>query len=169
MFLEIRLAGVIKESIVDGPGIRYVIFTQGCPHHCVGCHNPQTHDFNGGYLTNIQNLINLIDEALEDPLIQGITLSGGEPFMQPLPLMEIVKAVKAKGKDVVAYSGFTFEEIVKAGDDKLKLLELCDYLIDGKFDINKKSLVLQFRGSSNQRIIDVKNSLDSGEVVEVSF
>lgn len=166
LLLDIRLAGTLSESIVDGPGLRYVIFVQGCPHRCKGCHNPETHDFGGGYIANTDEII---EEILQNPLLQGVTLSGGEPFMQPEPLIEIVRAVKEKGKDVVAYSGFTFEEIVAAGGAKLNLLKLCDFLIDGKFDINKRSLALQFRGSSNQRIVDVKQSLLLEKVVEKTF
>ena len=164
--MEIRLSGVIQESIVDGTGIRYVVFTQGCPHHCEGCHNPDTHDFNGGYLESVNRII---DDFSQNPLLEGITLSGGEPFVQPKPLIKLLKAVRAKGKNVFAYSGFTFEEILEAGGDRLELLKLCDFLIDGKFDINKRSLSLQFRGSTNQRIIDVKQSLITGEVVEKTF
>lgn len=164
--MEIRLSGIMQESIVDGTGIRYVIFTQGCPHHCEGCHNPETHDFNGGYVGDTNRIV---DEVFQNPLLQGITLSGGEPFIQPKPLIEIVNAVKEKGKDVFAYSGFTFEEIVNAGGDKLNLLKLCDFLVDGKFDLGKRSLSLQFRGSSNQRIVDVKQSLLLGKVVEKIF
>lgn len=164
--MQIRLAGIVPESIVDGPGMRYVIFTQGCPHHCEGCHNPATHDFSGGYLENTQNII---DQILKNPLLQGVTLSGGEPMMQPQPLIEIVQAIKQHGKDVVVYSGFTYERILADGGDKAKLLKLCDYLIDGKFIFNQRSLSLQFRGSLNQRIIDIQASLQQGQIVEKSF
>ena len=164
--MNMRLSGFLEESIVDGPGIRYVIFTQGCPHHCEGCHNPSTHDFNGGYIKDTKEII---EQVLANPLIQGITLSGGEPLIQPKPLIEIVKAVKKEGKDVVLYSGFTYEEIITIGGDKFELLKLCDYLVDGKFDLEKRSLSLQFRGSTNQRIIDIKQSLLAGEVIEKNF
>lgn len=166
---ELRLAGVIRESIVDGPGIRLVIFTQGCPHHCEGCHNPQTHDFNGGYISNPENILKAIDQ---NPLLKGVTFSGGEPFMQAEALAELAVEIHRRNLDILTYSGFTFEEILESVDkhpDRKKLLEQTDYLIDGKFMLELKSLNLQFRGSSNQRIIDVKKSLEMGKVVEITF
>lgn len=166
---ELRLAGVIRESIVDGPGIRLVIFTQGCPHHCEGCHNPQTHDFNGGYISNPENILKVIDQ---NPLLKGVTFSGGEPFMQAEALAELAIEIHRRNLDILTYSGFTFEEILESVDkhpDRKKLLEQTDYLIDGKFMLELKSLNLQFRGSSNQRIIDVKKSLEMGKVVEITF
>lgn len=166
---ELRLAGVIRESIVDGPGIRLVIFTQGCPHHCEGCHNPQTHDFNGGYISNPENILKVIDQ---NPLLKGVTFSGGEPFMQAEALAELAVEIHRRNLDILTYSGFTFEEILESVDkhpDRKKLLEQTDYLIDGKFMLELKSLNLQFRGSSNQRIIDVKKSLEMGKVVEITF
>lgn len=166
---ELRLAGVIRESIVDGPGIRLVIFTQGCPHHCEGCHNPQTHDFNGGYISNPENILKVIDQ---NPLLKGVTFSGGEPFMQAEALAELAIEIHKRKLDILTYSGFTFEELLQSIDkhsDRKKLLEQTDYLIDGKFMIDLKSLNLQFRGSSNQRIIDVKKSLEIGKAVEMNF
>ena len=166
---ELRLAGVIRESIVDGPGIILVIFTQGCPHHCEGCHNPQTHDFNGGYISNPENILKAIDQ---NPLLKGVTFSGGEPFMQAEALAELAVEIHKRKLDILTYSGFTFEEIVSSFDkhpDRKKLLEQTDYLIDGKFIMELKSLNLQFRGSSNQRIIDVKKSLEIGKAVEMNF
>ena len=161
--MDIRISGIIPESIVDGPGFRFVIFTQGCPHHCVGCHNPQTHDFNGGKILKTEDIIS---QTLENPMIQGITLSGGEPFMQPIPVLEIVKAVKKAGKDVFIYSGFTYEELVQKNEEVRNLLDNCDYLVDGKFIAEKKNLSLLFRGSSNQRIINLKKTRETGVLVE---
>lgn len=161
----IRLSGVIKESIVDGPGIRYVIFTQGCPHRCEGCHNPQTHDFDGGYDENTRRLV---EDLKKNPLISGVTFSGGEPFCQPEPLLQIAKEVHKLNKTVVSFSGYTFEELVELSKTKSAISDLLkevDILIDGKFILEEKSLMLKFRGSKNQRIIDVKKSLEHGYAV----
>ncbi|MCV3456454.1 anaerobic ribonucleoside-triphosphate reductase activating protein [Campylobacter sp. CNRCH_2016_0050h] len=157
----LRLAGVIKESIVDGYGLRYVIFTQGCPHHCKGCHNPQTHDFNKGYL---QDLASLCDDICKNPLLQGVTFSGGEPFMQAKNLSILAKHIKALGLDLTIYTGFTYEELLQEQAMK-ELLILADVLIDGKFILEQKDLSLKFKGSKNQRIIDVAKSLEQGKVI----
>ena len=105
---NLRISGVVAESIVDGPGFRYVVFTQGCPHHCPGCHNPQTHSFEGGYDADIPAML---EEIRRDPLLDGITLSGGEPFCQPEALIPLAKAVKEMGKTVFAYTGYTLEQL----------------------------------------------------------
>lgn len=159
---EIRISGVIEESIVDGTGIRYVIFTQGCPHHCRGCHNPATHDFDGGKIVSTQKLLS---EIKENPLISGVTFSGGEPFCQPKPLIKIAQEVIKLGKSIWAFTGYTFEELLDMGEDVKKLLSLCDVLVDGEFIMEEKSLSLKFRGSKNQRLVDVKKSLLEGNVV----
>lgn len=164
--MKLRLAGVIRESIVDGPGIRMVIFTQGCPHHCEGCHNPQTHDFNGGYASDPKNILLAIDA---NPLLKGVTFSGGEPFMQAETLSELAKEIHKRGLNVITYTGFTYEELIssfKNHPDWQRLLLQTDYLIDGKFILSQRSLSLRFRGSSNQRIIDVKKSLETDIVFE---
>ncbi|HEY8362091.1 MAG TPA: anaerobic ribonucleoside-triphosphate reductase activating protein [Tissierellaceae bacterium] len=153
--MKLRIAGIVEESIVDGPGIRLVVFTQGCKHNCVGCHNPETHSFTGGKLVDIDSIVEMVKS---NPLLDGITLSGGEPFEQVKECTYLAKKIKELGLSVVTYTGYTFEEILK--DERLReLLLYTDILIDGKFDITKKSLDLQFRGSSNQRIIDVKKYL----------
>ncbi|WP_406242087.1 anaerobic ribonucleoside-triphosphate reductase activating protein [Tissierella carlieri] len=152
---KIRIAGIEEESIVDGPGIRFVIFTQGCNHQCIGCHNPETHSFDGGELVDIDSIVNMIKE---NPLLDGITISGGEPFEQSLECSILAKKVKVLGLSVVTYTGYTFEEILHNKKFRDLLLQT-DLLIDGKFDISEKSMMLQFRGSTNQRIIDVKKYL----------
>lgn len=157
----IRLAGVEKESIVDGYGLRYVIFTQGCPHHCKGCHNPQTHDFNKGYL---QDLASLYDEICKNPLLQGVTFSGGEPFMQAKNLSMLAKHIKALGLDLTIYTGFTYEELLQEQAMK-ELLIYADVLIDGKFILEQKDLSLKFKGSKNQRIIDVAKTLAQDKII----
>lgn len=159
---KLRIAGIVDESIVDGPSIRMTIFVQGCPHHCNGCHNAHTWDFDGGHEMSTDDII---AKALKNPLIKGITLSGGEPFCQARALTEVARAVKEKGLNVFAYSGYTFEELLNGFDKHPEwrdLLEQCDYLVDGKFIQAEKSLALRFRGSRNQRILDVKKSLQSG-------
>ena len=161
--MEIRLSGIIKESIVDGPGIRYVVFTQGCPHHCEGCHNPDTHDFDGGYIGNTEEIIK---DFQKNPLLSGITFSGGEPFCQPEPLLKLAKEVHNLKKNVISYSGYTFEELLKLSKKNQAIkdfMENIDYLIDGKFILSQKTLMLKFRGSKNQRIIDMKKSLEVSE------
>lgn len=160
--MKVRLFGTADDSIVDGPGLRYTIFTQGCYHKCAGCHNPKSHDINGGYLRDIRDVLL---EITANPLLDGITLSGGEPMLQVEPLVEICKEVKKRGLNIVIYSGFTYEEILKDAKKK-ELLQLCDMLIDGKFEQDKKSLALLYRGSSNQRLVNVQESLKQGKVVE---
>lgn len=153
MVSDLMLSGIEPESIVDGPGFRYVIFTQGCPHHCPGCHNPQTHPFSGGTRADISAILR---EIREDPLLQGVTFSGGEPFCQPEPLCEIARGVKAMGKDVTAYSGYTLEQLTEKGKEDpavLELLRLCDLLIDGPYLEEQRDLTLLYRGSRNQRLI----------------
>lgn len=152
---QIRIAGIEEESIIDGPGIRLVVFTQGCNHNCVGCHNPGTHSFDGGELIDIDKIINMIKE---NPLLDGITLSGGEPFEQAIECSILAKKVRELGLSVVTYTGYTFEEILRTRKFRDLLLQT-DVLIDGKFDLSHKSMTLQFRGSTNQRIIDVKKYL----------
>lgn len=148
---EIRIAAIEEESIVNGPGIRLVVFTQGCNHNCIGCHNPSTHSFQGGNLISIDRIIEMIKE---NPLLDGITLSGGEPFEQAKACSILAKKVRELGLNVITYTGYTFEEILPKEDFRELLLET-DILIDGRFDISKKSLMLEFRGSENQRIIDL--------------
>lgn len=163
--VKLRLAGVIRESIVDGPGWRLVVFVQGCPHHCPGCQNPQTHDFDGGYETTVGNIVNAVKE---NKLLSGITLSGGEPFTQAKALTVLAKEIRALGLDVMSFSGWTYEELIRGANSSngwLELLEELSYLIDGKFILSEKSLELKFRGSKNQRIVDVRKSLASGTTV----
>lgn len=162
--MKIRLAADLQtDSIVDGKGIRTVIWTQGCSHNCPSCHNPSTHDFHGGDLVDLKDVLYALDQ-LEGQ--DGITLSGGDPFFQPKPCFEIAKRAHELGMNVWAYTGFTYEELIKKGNkDILELLTEIDVLIDGKFDLNKKSLDLEFRGSSNQRIIDVAKSLENHKVI----
>lgn len=161
--MEIRIAGTVSESIVDGPGFRYTVFVQGCPHNCPGCHNPQTHDLNAGKLVDTGELFK---ECIEDPLNKGVTFSGGEPFLQAAALYELGKRFKERGLSLWCYSGWTFEELLKRGGDVQKLLSIVDVLVDGKFIEERRTLSLPFRGSSNQRLIDVRRSIENGAAVE---
>lgn len=157
--MNIRIAGTVCESIVDGPGLRYTVFVQGCPHGCPGCHNPHTHSFDGGTIVDIEELF---VECIEDPLHQGVTFSGGEPFCQAEPLYFLGSKFKEYGFDLMCYSGWTFEELLKKSETEeyvKELLSITDILVDGRFELNRRSLALKFRGSDNQRIIDVQKSL----------
>jgi len=163
---QLRLAGVIRESIVDGPGIRMTVFTQGCPHHCKGCHNEQTWDFEGGYISSTERIL---EEAQKDPILRGLTFSGGEPFCQAKALSLLAKEAKEKGYDIFCYTGFTFEKLVSEFDNHpeyKELLSYCDWLVDGPFVLSERSLMLKFRGSKNQRILDVKKSLETMTAIE---
>ncbi len=161
--LTIRIAGAVKESIVDGPGIRYVIFTQGCPLHCKGCHNPQAQPLNGGIDVKLSVLY---DEFKNNPLIKGVTFSGGEPFIQASNLAVFAKFLRSKNYSIWSYSGFIYEKLV-ADPIYRRLIDQIDVLVDGPFVLAKKSLELDYRGSSNQRIIDVKKSLEAKHAVLV--
>lgn len=161
----LRIAGVVKESIVDGPGIRFTVFTQGCNHHCPGCHNPQTHDFDGG---NVVSIDSLLEQIKKNPLLDGITLSGGEPFEQAEACGELARRAHAMKLNVMTYSGYTFEEIVEGSTYRpgwKELLQETDILVDGPFMLERRNILLRFRGSENQRLIDVKKSLKEGRVV----
>ena len=155
----VRVAGVVRESITDGPGLRYTIFLQGCSHHCPGCHNPETHDPSGG---EDWLLTRLWDEISSNPLLTGVTLSGGEPFLQARALLPLTAQIRLAGLELAVYSGYTFEEIRELGIYAMALLRHCHVLVDGPFDIDKRDLGLRFRGSWNQRILDVKASLMRG-------
>ena len=161
--MKIRLYGTVNDSIVDGPGLRYAIFTQGCLHHCPGCHNPDSHAIDGGYIEDTEQCLLEIDQ---NPLLDGVTLSGGEPFLQATALIHFVQKVRKRHLHVMIYSGYTFEEILELGDDEKRLLSLCDTLVDGKFIMSLKSMELLYKGSSNQRIIDIQASLKTHMVIE---
>lgn len=178
---HIKVAGVVNDSIVDGPGIRFSIFAQGCSHNCLGCHNPQTHSFEGGELMSIETIITKISQ---NPLLKGITFSGGDPFFQAEAFAELAKKIKklygeksaldkttnakepqrsfpGKKLEIAAYTGFTWEHLVTFGTkEQQELLKYLDILVDGPFILEKRNIDLRFRGSKNQRIIDVPKSLE---------
>ena len=159
------LSGIVSDSIVDGPGIRTTIFSQGCPHHCEGCHNPETWDFGCGTLVPVEAIVEIVGE---NPLCRGVTFSGGEPFAQAAGFAKLAKLLKEKGYEVASYSGYTFEELLCGSDDQKELLSAIDVLIDGPFFLAEKSLEIPFRGSRNQRILDVPKSLAAGAAVETT-
>lgn len=162
----LRIAGIVRESIVDGPGIRFTVFCQGCPHRCEGCHNENTLDFAGGYDCAIDKIIAEIDK---NPLLTGVTFSGGEPFCQPEGFLALAEKLQKRNLDITAFTGYTYEELLKLGQSRpiiLELLDLIDLLIDGKFLLEQKDLTLQFRGSRNQRVIDMNGVRKEGRMIE---
>lgn len=168
----IRIASIEPESTIDGEGWRYVIFTQGCNHNCKGCHNPQTHDFNSGKLVSDSELISQIQE---NPLLDGITLSGGDPFFQAENIINLAKQCKDLGLTVWAYTGFIFEDFLnfknncktdsRINQAMLDLLQYIDVVVDGRFILEQKTLDSKYIGSKNQRIIDVKESINKNTPV----
>lgn len=161
---KIRLAGIAYESLVNGPGMRRVLFSQGCSHNCEGCFNQDTHDFNGGELMDMDQIVK---DIIDNPFIKGVTFSGGDPWEQADKFAYIAKELKEKGINIWSYTGYTFEHII---ENKFKrkgwndLLNIVDVLVDGKFEMDNKIENLKYRGSSNQRIIDVKESLISKQL-----
>ena len=157
--MKLRIAGTVGDSIVDGPGLRLTVFVQGCPHHCPGCHNPHTHDFEGGHDTTVEELF---AAYCENPLLRGVTLSGGEPFCQPAPLAQLAHLVHAHGGDVFCYTGYTYETDLLAPDGRARcevtdeLLSCIDILVDGEFIQAEADITLKFRGSRNQRVLQIQ-------------
>ncbi len=158
-----RINRTIQDSIVDGRGLRFVVFTQGCTSCCPGCHNPSTHDPNGGSETTVDALMKTM---LINPLTDGVTLSGGEPFLQPAECYELSRRTHEAGLNVWCYTGYVFEDLLKNPDpDVQNLLNEVDVLVDGPFLLDEKSLNIRWRGSRNQRVLDVKKSLAEGKAV----
>lgn len=158
-----KIFGLVQDSIVDGPGFRFSCFVQGCPHHCPGCHNPDSHDPLGGREMSVEEVAR---QMLSNPLTDGLTLSGGEPFAQPEDCLALAKIAHSHGLNVWSYSGWTFEHLRDQGTEAQKaLLEELDFLVDGPFLLSERTLSLPWRGSRNQRVIDIHASLASGEVV----
>lgn len=161
---EIRIAGIVKESIVDGPGIRMVLFAQGCSHKCPGCHNPETHSFEDGKIVTTEWII---EQALKNPLLDGLTFSGGEPFEQAEAFSELADKAKEFGLNIMTYTGYTFEHLLENKSNKTgwsRLIDKTDIIVDGRFELQKKNFRLKFRGSENQRVIDVGKTLIKSEI-----
>ena len=159
------LSGIVQDSIVDGPGIRTTIFCQGCPHHCEGCHIPETWDFGCGTPMTEETIAQIVRS---NPLCRGVTFSGGEPFAQSEGFAKLARLLKERGYEVASYSGYTFEELLEGSEDQKQLLQSIDILIDGPFRMEERSLELVFRGSKNQRILDIPKSLAAGKAVETT-
>ena len=160
---SINIAGIMDDSIVDGPGIRTAIFAQGCPRRCAGCHNPESHARGTG---TDMTVCELVDRVKHNPLVRGVTFSGGEPFSQAEGFLALAQLLKADGYEVASYSGYTFEELQEAGTPAQQaLLAELDVLVDGEFIYSQRNLDLRFRGSENQRILDVQKSLAAGTAI----
>jgi len=163
MCLDIRIFGLTEDSIVDGPGFRLAVFTQGCARACEGCHNPGSRPMDGGTAMDTGQIL---AKLRSNPLQAGITLSGGEPFLQPEACRALGEGARAMGKSVWIYTGYTWEEMLETRDPAhIALLEACDVLVDGRFALEERTVELPFRGSHNQRLIDVQASLASGQIV----
>ena len=160
----LKLAGLVGDSIVDGPGIRLTVFAQGCPHHCPGCHNPESWPFAGGTEMTEEQILEI---AKANPLCKGVTFSGGEPFCQAEGFAKLGRLLKEAGYEVASYSGYTYEELT-SGNVLFaeELLHTLSVLVDGRFSLSERTLELRFRGSKNQRVIDVPASLAAGKAVE---
>lgn len=172
MSKNLRVAGIVNDSITDGPGLRLTIFMQGCLNNCKGCHNPQSIPMDGGTFYSVDELL---EKITANPLLSGVTFSGGEPLLQAEGLIPLAKKIIELGLDIIIYTGYTFEEILSGLDSKedhpifneyvLRLLKLSHMLIDGPYVDAERSLVLQFRGSKNQRILDIPESLNKKKPV----
>ncbi len=166
----IRMCGIEPESIVDGPGFRYVVFVQGCSHRCPGCHNPESHDPEGGYEISTGEVFSQI---MENPHLQGVTFSGGEPFEQVPAMLELARMIKSsdgipvsKPLRLMSYTGYTIEELLARQDPETdELLCLLDILVDGRYVEKLRNLTLVYRGSENQRVIDMNKTRETGEIV----
>ena len=159
----LNIAGFVSDSIVDGPGIRFTVFVQGCPHHCPGCHNPETWPFEGGTPWEPEDILPLIRR---NPLIRGVTLSGGEPFAQAEGMIPFIRLLREHGYQVASYTGYTFEDLLAHGTPAQKqMLSMLDTIVDGPFRQEELTLELRFRGSKNQRILNVPASLEAGAPV----
>lgn len=155
----IRIADIIQESFVDGAGIRCAVFFQGCNRDCRGCHNPQTHDLNGGYVMDTGEIIKLFRA---DDLITGITLTGGEPLLQIPAAIDLARAAKRLCLNVWCYTGYTFENLPH---DAQPLMNYVDVLVDGEYREEERDLSLLFRGSKNQRVIDLNRTRQENHIV----
>ena len=163
--MKLQIAGIVDDSIVDGDGCRLTVFVQGCPRRCPGCQNPETQPMEGGHAIDTAAIL---QQMAENPILSGVTFSGGEPFLQPAPLASLARAVHQRGLDVWSYSGFTLEELAeRAEKDKATraLLSELDVLVDGPYEESQRDLTLHFRGSRNQRVIDMKKTRKAGRIV----
>ena len=164
-----RIAGVLHESVVDGPGVRFVVFAQGCLHKCKGCHNPETWNPAGGQEVSVRGLLKEIRKSPGS--IKGVTLSGGEPFLQPGEMADLATKVHEMGLNVVVYTGYVYEDLQEMAipdPDIARLLREADILVDGPYVEALKDLQRPFRGSANQRVFDMKATRAEGMAVLLS-
>lgn len=166
--IKLQVAGFLDNSLVNGEGMRSVLFVSGCRHNCEGCHNRAMQDFNYGDSIYLKEIVSRIEENM--PIIKGVTLSGGEPFEQAEELYQLSCEIKALGLNIWCYTGYTFEQLITGSNDsRKKLLHCIDVLVDGKFQMDKKCKGLKYKGSSNQRIIDVKKSVKEHKIIEIKY
>jgi anaerobic ribonucleoside-triphosphate reductase activating protein len=165
--MKVQILGIERHSSVNGPGVRYVVFTQGCPHACPGCQNPDSWSIHGGVTYDTKDIIN---DILSTKYIDGVTLSGGDPLYQAKPILEIVKALKEKNINIWCYTGWTYEQLdsLQVGKEAKEVLSYLDVLVDGPFVQSLLSQDCIYRGSSNQRLIDCQKSIKAKQVVEVT-
>lgn len=163
--MNLRVSGIVEDSIVDGPGLRLTVFAQGCGHRCPGCHNPDTWDPSAGTETTTEKILEMM---AANPLLDGLSLSGGEPFDQAAAFAELAGEARKRGYHVMAWSGYTFEELAK-DPVRRELLEAADVVVDGPFVLAQRSLDLPWRGSKNQRVLDATRSLAEGHPVEAEI
>lgn len=167
ILLKLQVAGFLDNSLVNGTGFRAVVFVSGCHHNCDGCHNKAMQDFNYGESVEVEQIFKRIMDNV--PIIKGVTFSGGEPFEQAKSLICLAKKIKDTKLNLWCYTGYCFEDLLNSKDkNKLTLLNYIDVLVDGKFDKTLTKNAPKYAGSSNQRIIDVRNSLKSGNIILMS-
>lgn len=159
----LRVAGIVEDSIVDGDGFRFTIFVQGCLRRCFNCQNPETQPIDGG---REETIAEILQKIKNNPLLTGVTFSGGEPFLQCAPLARLAKEIHKAGLDIWSYSGYTLEELQNRHDEATDdLLKEIDVLVDGEYIEELRDLTLHFRGSSNQRVIDMNATRQKGQIV----
>lgn len=165
-----NIAGINFESVVDGDGVRVVVFVSGCLHNCKGCHNPASHSFTAGQPFTDELQDEIISYIQKTPFVSGLTLSGGDPMYSAAEIMPFVERLKSELKSISIwiYSGFTYEEICK-DTDMFRLLKLCDVLVDGEFILEQRDITLSYKGSRNQRIIDIQKSIKEKQIITKEF
>lgn len=161
-----NISGINFESVVDGEGVRIVVFVSGCLHNCKGCHNPTSHSFEAGRPFTEELQDEIIDYINKTPFISGATISGGDPMYSAKAVADFVRRLRTEVKDISLwiYSGFRYENILQ-NSEMLDLLKLCDVLVDGEFILEQRDMTLSYKGSRNQRIIDIQKSLTQNEIV----
>lgn len=157
---ELAILDIVEDTVVDGPGFRTTVYASGCPHHCPGCHNPQSWDKTAGHIVSVE----VVAHKLLDHPFANVTFSGGDPLMQVEAFTRLARKIKSESRKTIwCYTGYRYEEI--AGSSRLSvILPYIDVLVDGRFERDLKDTALLFRGSTNQRLIDVNKSISAGSV-----